>query len=197
MTNRDQESGALHFNTLTTSYLMRFSTISAYSLSILLVSLASIATASAQTAKTKLNPNEPLEKYNMPPAYIFRLGMSPRMISPYGSFISYQANVDAQGNNIVGDAANEPSIAVDPTDGNKMTIGWRQFNSVQSDFRQGGWGYTTDAGVTWTFPGVLEPGVFRSDPVTHSDEIGTFFYLSLLGDNFCDDVWRSTNGGQS
>ena len=44
------------------------------------------------------------------------------------------------GNNIVGDAANEPSIAVDPTDGNKMTIGWRQFNSVSSNFRQGGWG---------------------------------------------------------
>ena len=46
---------------------MRFSTMSANSLSILLVSLASIATASGQTAKTKLNPNEPLEKYNMPP----------------------------------------------------------------------------------------------------------------------------------
>jgi len=119
------------------------------------------------------------------------------MISPFGVFTSYQANVDASGNNILGDAANEPAIAVDPTDGNKMTIGWRQFDSIQSDFRQGGWGYTTDAGVHWTFPGVLEPGVFRSDPVTHSDEIGTFFYLSLLGDNFCDDVWRSTDGGQS
>ena len=30
----------------------------------------------------------------------------------------------------------------------------------------------------------------------HADETGKFFYLSLLGDNFCDDVWRSTNGGQ-
>src|SRR5262249_15915269 len=30
----------------------------------------------------------------------------------------------------------------------------------------------------------------------HSDEIGTFFYLSLMED-FCDDVWNSTNGGQS
>ena len=119
------------------------------------------------------------------------------MISPFGVFTSYQANVDANGNNILGDAANEPAIAVDPTNGNKMTIGWRQFDDIHSDFRQGGWGYSTDAGVHWTFPGVLEPGVFRSDPVTHSDEIGTFFYLSLLGDNFCDDVWTSTNGGQS
>ncbi len=175
---------------------MRFSTISANSLPILLVSLASIATASGQTAKSKLNPNEPLEKYNMPPAYIYRLGMSPRMISPYGVFISYQVNVDAQGNNILGDAANEPSIAVDPTDGNKMTIGWRQFNSVQSDFRQGGWGFTTDAGVTWTFPGILENNVFRSDPVLDSDETGNFSYLSLR-ETFFDDIWRSINGGSS
>ncbi len=168
--------------------------MSGNSLSILLVLLASMATASAQTATSKLNPNEPLEKYNMPPAYIYRLGASPRMISPYGSFISYQVNVDAQGNNIVGDAANEPSIAVDPTDGNKMTIGWRQFNSVQSDFRQGGWAYTTDAGVTWTFPGVLENNVFRSDPVLDSDDTGNFSYLSLR-ETFYDDIWRSINGG--
>ena len=30
-----------------------------------------------------------------------------RMISPHGVFTSYQVNVDANGNNIVGDAANE------------------------------------------------------------------------------------------
>ena len=118
------------------------------------------------------------------------------MISHFGPFTSYQANVDAQGNNIVGDAANEPSIAVDPTDNNKITIGWRQFNSYTSNFRQGGWGYTTDGGVHWTFPGVLENNVFRSDPVLDSNELGTFFYLSLR-DTFCDNIWQSTNGGQS
>jgi hypothetical protein len=59
-------------------------------------------------------------------------------------------------NNIVGDAANEPSISVDPTDGNKMRVGWRQFNTWASNFRQTGWGYTTDAGVHWTFPGALQ-----------------------------------------
>ena len=77
-----------------------------------------------------------------------------------------------------------------------MTIGWRQFNSVSSNFRQGGWGFTTDGGTTWTFPGVLENNVFRSDPVLNSDETGTFFYLSLL-QSFCDDMWGSTNGAQS
>ena len=74
------------------------------------------------------------------------------MISQFGVFTSFQANVDQNGNNILGDAANEPSIAVDPTNGNKMIIGWRQFNTVSSNFRQGGWGYTTDGGVTGRFP---------------------------------------------
>ncbi|PYL17392.1 MAG: hypothetical protein DMF46_00425 [Verrucomicrobia bacterium] len=119
------------------------------------------------------------------------------MISPYGPFVSYQVNVDANGNNIVGDAANEPSISVDPTNGNKMAIGWRQFNTWTSNFRQAGWGYTTDAGFHWTFPGVLQNNVFRSDPVTNSDDTGNFFYLSLLVQTFCGDIWRSTNGGQS
>ncbi len=110
-------------------------------------------------------------------------------------------NVNASGQNIVGDAANECSISVNPIDGSKKTIAWRQFNDVASNFRQGGWGYTTDGGATWTFPGVLENGVFRSDPVTNSDEVGNFFYLSLQSDVnqsfFCDDLWRSLNGGQS
>jgi hypothetical protein len=158
--------------------------------------VAAVATASGQSPIWNPLTRKPLEKYDNPPAYIYRLETSPRMISPYGVFVSYQVNVDANGNNILGDAANEPSIAVDPTDGNKMTIGWRQFDSVLSNFRQGGWGYTTDAGSTWTFPGVLEPGVFRSDPVLNSNETGTFFYLSLLS-SLCENMWQSTNGGQS
>jgi hypothetical protein len=123
------------------------------------------------------------------------------MVSQFGSFTSFQVNVDASGNNILGDAANECSISVDPTNGSKMTIAWRQFNSVTSNFRQAGWGYTTDGGVHWTFPGVLQNNIFRSDPVTNSNELGQFFYLSLQSDIntsfFCDDLWRSTNGGQT
>jgi hypothetical protein len=163
---------------------------------LLAIGLLSLATASAQTPTREPLRNEPLEKYDMPPAYIYRLETGPRMISQFGVFTSYQVNVDQNGNNIFGDAANEASIAVDPTDGNKMTIGWRQFNTVNSNFRQGGWGFTTDGGVHWTFPGVLENNVFRSDPVLNSNETGTFFYLSLL-QSFCDNIYRSTNGGQS
>jgi BNR/Asp-box repeat len=159
--------------------------------------LCTLTAAPAQLAPTwKPREKRPLEKYDMPPMYIFRLETSPRMISQFGVFTSYQVNVDAAGQNIIGDAANECSISVDPTNLNKMAIGWRQFNDVNSNFRQGGWGYTTDAGITWTFPGVLENNVFRSDPVTNSDETGTFFYLSLL-QTFCENMYQSTNGGQS
>jgi hypothetical protein len=165
--------------------------------------LLALATASGQTlAPTREAPrNEPLEFYDNPPAPPQKMETSPRMISQFGPFVSFQVNVDQNGQNIIGDAANECAISVDPTDGNKMTIAWRQFNSVLSNFRQGGWGYTTNGGVNWTFPGVLQNNVFRSDPVTNSDEVGSFFYLSLQSDVnqsfFCDDLWRSTNGGQT
>src|SRR6059058_2586474 len=165
--------------------------------------LLALASASGQTlAPTREAPrNEALEFYDNAPAPPRKIETSPRMISQFGPFVSFQANVDANGNNIIGDAANECPISVDPTDGNKMTIAWRQFNSVTSNFRQGGWGYTTDGGTHWTFPGVLQNGIFRSDPVTNSNEIGQFFYLSLQSDVnlsfFCDDLWRSTNGGQT
>ena len=80
----------------------------------------------------RLPLNEPLEKYNMPPAAPRKIETSPRMISQFGVFASHQVNVDGNGNNILGDAANEPSISVDPTDGSKMVIAWRQFNSINS-----------------------------------------------------------------
>jgi len=161
-----------------------------------LVLLSGLATAPGQTREPKPLPTEELEKYDNPPALLWRTGQSPRMVSQFNAFTSFQVNVDASGHNITGDAANEPSITVDPTNGNKMTIGWRQFNSVASNFRQAGWSYTTNGGATWTFPGVLENNVFRSDPVLGSDNVGTFFYLSLL-QTFFDNMWRSLDGGMS
>ena len=161
-----------------------------------LVLLSGFATAPGQTREHKPLPTEELEKYDNPPALLWRTGQSPRMVSQFNAFTSFQVNVDATGHNITGDAANEPSITVDPTNGNKMTIGWRQFNSVASNFRQAGWSYTSNGGTTWTFPGVLENNVFRSDPVLDSDNVGTFFYLSLLG-TFFDNMWRSFDGGMS
>ncbi len=160
------------------------------------VLLSGLAIASGQTNQHKPLANEELEKYGDPPALLWRTGVSPRMISQHDAFTSIQVNVDANGNNITGDAANEPSIAVNSTNGNKMTIGWRQFNSVASNFRQAGWAYTSNGGASWTFPGVLENNVFRSDPVLDSDTTGNFFYLSLL-ETFFDNMWRSLDGGIS
>ncbi len=161
-----------------------------------LVLLSGLTIVAGQTGEHKPLPNEELEKYDNPPALLWRTGLSPQMISQHDAFTSIQVNVDASGHNITGDAANEPSICVDPTNGSKMTIGWRQFNSVASNFRQAGWGYTTNAGASWTFPGVLENNVFRSDPVLDSSDTGTFFYLSLL-ETFFDNMWRSLDSGMT
>jgi hypothetical protein len=158
--------------------------------------LSVVAVASSQTAPRKPLPREPLEKYDNPPPLSPAVATSPALISRFGPYVSYQVNVDANGNNIVGDAANEPSICVDPTNGDKISIGWRQFDSVASNFRQAGVAYTINGGRTWSPRTVLQPNVFRSDPVLNSDNTGRFFYLSLL-QNFFDDVWRSLNGGQS
>ncbi len=107
-----------------------------------------------------------------------------------------QVNVSATGQNIVGDAANEPSLAVDPTNPNNIVIGWRQFDSITSNFREAGWAWSADAGRSWTFPGVLQNNVFRSDPVVRADAAGTFYYYSLQG-NFTCDMFRSYDGGRS
>jgi len=109
---------------------------------------------------------------------------------------SYQVNVNVAGQNIGGDAANEPSMCIDPINPNRMSIGWRQFDTTNSSFRQSGVAYTTNGGLNWTFPGSLEPGTFRSDPVLASDANGSFYYLGISNDsNFSCDLLRSTNGG--
>src|SRR4051812_30229320 len=69
-------------------------------------------------------PQEELEQYDQPPATMFRTGVSPGMVSTYDVFTSHQVNVNALGQNITGDAANEPSLCVDPTNRSKIAIGW-------------------------------------------------------------------------
>ena len=126
------------------------------------------------------------------------LGRSPAYNYSMSNITTVQVNVDANGQNIVGDAANEPSIAIDPNDHNKMVIGWRQFNSVTNNFRQAGYAYTTNGGQTWTFPGVIEPGIFRSDPVLDYDVDGNFYYNSLTNDpDYYCKVFKSSTGGSS
>src|SRR4026209_646912 len=108
------------------------------SLRIFFIFISIVTVASSQTLAPKPLPKEPLEKYDNPPPLAPAVGTSAGLISQFGPYTSNQVNVNANGNNIVGDAANEPSICVDPTNGNKMSIGWRQFDSVASNFRQAG-----------------------------------------------------------
>jgi hypothetical protein len=111
---------------------------------------------------------------------------------------SYQVNVNAAGQNIPGDAANEPSMCIDPTNPNRMAIGWRQFDTTNSNFRQAGVAFTTNGGLNWTFPGNLDAGTFRSDPVLAADADGAFYYLGISNSStFACDLLRSTNGGVS
>lgn len=114
-------------------------------------------------------------------------------------FTMVQVNVDGSGQNIIGDAANEPSIAISPVDPNVIVIGWRQFDNVTSNFRQAGWGYTVDGGLTWTFPGVIDQGVFRSDPVLDADADGMIYYNSLTSNSsvYTCKVFKSSDGGAS
>jgi hypothetical protein len=161
------------------------------------VSLLFVSAGFSQTVARKPLSTEPLEKYDNPPAVAAPiLGISPALVSILGPYTSYQVNVDANGDNKVGDAANEPSICVDRNDPNRMSIGWRQFDSVASNFREAGFAYTTNGGTTWVAPGVLENNVFRSDPVLNSDTVGRFFYQSLVQKLICG-FWRSLTGGAS
>ena len=170
--------------------------------SVIWMLLAALAVGSAAAAdeprKTPAKPPVVLETIDQPEAKTAARddlsARSPGMRVVTGPYVSVQVNVDALGHNIVGDAANEPSIAVNPVNRANMVIGWRQFNSVTSNFRQGGWAYTLNKGASWTFPGVLTPGTFRSDPVIDVDASGNFYYQSLKSD-FTMDVFKSVDGG--
>ena len=75
--------------------------------------------------------------------------VSPQVLPAQSAFY-VQINTNASGHDILGDAANEPSIAVDPNNPNHMAVGWRQFDTISSNFRQAGVAYTTNGGMTWT-----------------------------------------------
>jgi len=153
----------------------------------------------SQTGKT--NPqsmgklhHEILDQPYMPPQ------QRPHTLAPRvktAGFSMVQVNVDANGQNIPGDAANEPSMTIDPQNPQHILIGWRQFDNVNSNFRQAGYAYSTNGGETWTFPGVINPGVFRSDPVLDCDSIGNLYYnsLTLSGSDYLCKVFKSSNGG--
>lgn len=112
--------------------------------------------------------------------------LSPRFELNSAMTTTVQVNTTMDGMNIFNDAANEPSLAINPLNPDEMVIGWRQFDNIESNFRQAGIAYSQDGGLTWVPIEPLEAGIFRSDPVLCTNSEGTFFYNSLTEDFSCD-----------
>ncbi len=108
-----------------------------------------------------------------------------------------QINVSADGVNIPGDAANEPTLAVDPAAPNRMVVAWRQFDDVGAGHRTAGWATTVDGGRTWSFHGAIDGAVWRSDPVLAADSTGRIYYLGLNRGNESCDLFVSDDAGSS
>ncbi len=146
----------------------------------------------APTTPLAAQEREPLEDAGQPPVPAGELptATSPGWISILDTFVSVQVNVAAGSSNVVGDAANEPSLAVSRLDRGRIAVGWRQFDSIASNFRQAGVNVSFDGGRTWEAKGVLGAGTFGSDPVLVTAADGTFLY-STLHDSFCTDIYRS------
>jgi len=120
----------------------------------------------------------------------------------FGPYTSVQMNVDAAGQNIVGDAAHEPTIAFDPNNPARLVAGWKQFGTVLSGNRQGGWAYSNDGGKNWHFQGVVTPGEQRTNIMVDVDSAGNFFYQNLHygpGGDYAQDVqvFKSVDSGVS
>lgn len=113
-----------------------------------------------------------------------------------------QINTDVLGLNIPGDAANEPSFAIDPTNPLHMVAGWRQFPTNNSDHRLAGYAVTLDGGWTWFNGGTLDApegsgNADQTDPVVKFDHNGVVYYNSMIYRSSRDGqtVYRSPDGG--
>ncbi|TMQ58079.1 MAG: hypothetical protein E6K72_03025 [Candidatus Eisenbacteria bacterium] len=157
----------------------------------LAAAFAPIAGAAAVAPPSR---TEPMERYEDPPGIPAAAVHATRAASSitFNGYTSIQVNVNASQQDIIGDAANEPSIVVDPNNHNRMVIGWRQFDTIASNFRQAGFGFTSNGGATWS-TGKINAGVFRSDPVLDADGSGHFAYNSLR-QTLNSDVFESSNG---
>jgi len=115
-----------------------------------------------------------------------------------GPFVSVQVNVDDNGANIPGDAAHGPSMAIDPTEPARMAIGFRYYDTLETDLHDAGFAYTQDGGRAWSFPGVLAPVGSRYCSVLDADREGGFYYHTQRCPwDECADLFRSTDGGRT
>ena len=159
------------------------------------VLVSGVLVGSTVYGQPPLGPHEESGDAHLKPEHVmFSAPANPAV----GQFLNVQVNT-IRAMNVVADAANEPSIAVHPTAPLRMAVGWRQFDTIESDFRQAGYSWSVDGGRTWSGVNVIEPGVFRTDPVLDTAADGTFFYMSyyFAGNDGFDDLFISRDGGMT
>jgi len=120
----------------------------------------------------------------------------PSAVITQNAYISHQVNVDVNGQNIVGDIGNEPSIAINSQNPKNIVIGWRRFDPNPSA-KQGGYGYSFDGGISWVNDVLpILPNQNRTDPVLDSDLQGNIYYQSMAhGSENRSSVFKSADGG--
>jgi hypothetical protein len=96
---------------------------------------------------------------------------------------------------------NEQQIVVNPTNPENLVAVWRDF---RLGYRQVGYGYSFDGGLTWTNPGLfVDPHYPRdSDPALTVNAEGDYFAMLLAYTGSTNEpdgmlLYRSTDGGQS
>ena len=113
--------------------------------------------------------------------------------SPHSASIGAQVNVNEEGLNVRGDAASSPSMAIDPSNPNRIVIVWRQFDAVNSNFARLGLAYSRDAGRSWTVPPPVLPGRFVEEVTVATDADGAFTAIGQSRSQI--STLRSTDGG--
>ena len=97
-----------------------------------------------------------------------------------------QVNVDAAGQPIANENANEPIMAIDPTAPSRVFVAWNNFIR-----RNGQWGYfelaysvSLDGGRTWAPRARVEPGVRRANPHLALRADGSMVFGSAIVNDF-------------
>ncbi len=111
-------------------------------------------------------------------------------------WLNFQINQDA-----TAQLQNEQQVVVNPTNPSNLVAAWRDF---RLGYRQVGWGFTFDRGVSWTNPGLFVDThyVRDSDPALTVNADGDFFAMLLAYDGDTTHpngmlMYRSTDGGQN
>lgn len=119
---------------------------------------------------------------------------------PYESLLF--TNVDISNNSA---PQNEPSVKISRKDPNRVVAAWRdfRFGVDPNAIRRVAYSYSTDAGVTWAVPVVLDSMLIpngytkNSDPSVATDTDGVFYIstIALSSNNQIIAVYKSTDGG--